>query len=102
MISEGLHGLHGSSQDICVIGAGPVGISLALEMERLGRSVIFWSPAARKSRRKGSSWPRRKSLFRNSTFLWISPSSAASVELRTYGEVDACRWIRSTFPVGQI
>ena len=41
MIRAGLIELDGSAQDICVIGAGPVGISLALELARLGRSVLL-------------------------------------------------------------
>src|SRR3954447_24117357 len=41
MIATGLLGLDGSSQDVCVIGAGPVGISLALELAEHGRSVLL-------------------------------------------------------------
>ncbi|HET6308117.1 MAG TPA: FAD-dependent oxidoreductase, partial [Rhodopila sp.] len=41
MMTKGLHGLNGSIQDICVIGAGPVGIALALELSRRGRSVLL-------------------------------------------------------------
>ena len=40
MITTGLDGLDGTSPDICVVGAGPVGISLALELARLGRRVL--------------------------------------------------------------
>lgn len=41
MITKGLQGLDRTSQDICVVGAGPVGISLALELARRGRSVLL-------------------------------------------------------------
>jgi choline dehydrogenase-like flavoprotein len=41
MITTGLLGLNDSSQDICIIGAGPVGISLALELASRGRSVVL-------------------------------------------------------------
>jgi choline dehydrogenase-like flavoprotein len=41
MITQTLDGLDGSQCDICVVGAGPVGISLALELSRLGRSVLL-------------------------------------------------------------
>jgi choline dehydrogenase-like flavoprotein len=41
MIRDGLDGLTDASHDVCVIGSGPVGITLALELERLGRSVLL-------------------------------------------------------------
>jgi choline dehydrogenase-like flavoprotein len=41
MMIKGLQGLDGSTQDICVVGAGPVGIALALELARRGRSVLL-------------------------------------------------------------
>jgi len=41
MITKGLQGLDSSRQDVCVVGAGPVGIALALELARLGRSVLL-------------------------------------------------------------
>jgi choline dehydrogenase-like flavoprotein len=41
MITKSLESLDNSSQDVCVVGAGPVGIALALELARLGRSVVL-------------------------------------------------------------
>lgn len=41
MIIHGLDGLDGADHDICVVGAGPVGISLALELAERGRSVVL-------------------------------------------------------------
>jgi choline dehydrogenase-like flavoprotein len=41
MIRDGLDGLSNASHDVCVIGSGPVGMALALELERLGRSVLL-------------------------------------------------------------
>jgi choline dehydrogenase-like flavoprotein len=41
MMTKGLQGLDGSTQDTCVVGAGPVGIALALELARRGRSVLL-------------------------------------------------------------
>jgi choline dehydrogenase-like flavoprotein len=41
VIRDGLAGLADAAHDICVIGSGPVGITLALEMERLGKSVLL-------------------------------------------------------------
>jgi choline dehydrogenase-like flavoprotein len=41
MMTRGLQELDGSIQDVCVVGAGPVGIALALELARRGRSVLL-------------------------------------------------------------
>ncbi len=41
MITTGLDNLSDAQQDVCVIGAGTIGISLALELERLGCSVLL-------------------------------------------------------------
>ncbi len=40
MIRAGLDGLADATHDLCVVGAGPAGISLALEVARLGRRVL--------------------------------------------------------------
>ena len=40
MIRDGIEGLADSTHDICVVGAGPVGIALALELSRQGRRVL--------------------------------------------------------------
>ena len=41
MISDHLEGLDEARHDVCVAGAGPVGITLALELARAGRSVLL-------------------------------------------------------------
>ena len=41
MISEHLEGLDVAAHDICVVGAGPVGITLALELAKSGKSVLL-------------------------------------------------------------
>ena len=41
MIRNGIDGLADAAHDVCVVGSGPVGIALALELERLGRSVLL-------------------------------------------------------------
>jgi 2-polyprenyl-6-methoxyphenol hydroxylase-like FAD-dependent oxidoreductase len=41
MITKGLAGLDGTHHRLCVIGAGPVGLSLALELERTGHRVLL-------------------------------------------------------------
>lgn len=41
MITKGLAGLEGTRHPICVVGAGPVGLSLALELERTGQRVLL-------------------------------------------------------------
>jgi len=41
MISKGLAGLDGARPTICVVGTGPVGLALALELERAGHNVLL-------------------------------------------------------------
>ena len=41
MIYETFDGLTDNSHDVCIVGAGPVGISLAAELDRLGFSVLL-------------------------------------------------------------
>ena len=41
MICEGIAGLDTETHEICVVGAGPVGIALALELSRQGRRVLL-------------------------------------------------------------
>jgi hypothetical protein len=41
MINETFEGLKDDFHDVCIIGAGPVGISLAVELNRLGFSVLL-------------------------------------------------------------
>lgn len=46
MITDGLAGLDGSSHTICVIGSGPVGLSLARELEQSGCRVLVLESGA--------------------------------------------------------
>lgn len=41
MIYETFDGLTNVSHDVCIVGAGPIGISLADELNHLGFSVIL-------------------------------------------------------------
>ncbi len=41
MIVETFEGLAQSTHDVCIVGAGPVGISMAVELQRLGHSVLL-------------------------------------------------------------
>lgn len=41
MIADHAEGLDEAAHDVCVVGAGPVGITLALELARAGRSVLL-------------------------------------------------------------
>jgi 2-polyprenyl-6-methoxyphenol hydroxylase-like FAD-dependent oxidoreductase len=41
MILPNLDALNNVERDVCVIGAGPVGIALALELSRLGKTVLL-------------------------------------------------------------
>ncbi|WP_346770870.1 FAD-binding protein [Bradyrhizobium sp. 44] len=47
MIAYGLDGLTSNNADVTVIGAGPAGITLALECARLGRSVLLLESGAK-------------------------------------------------------
>ncbi|WP_438749350.1 FAD-dependent oxidoreductase [Pararhizobium sp. O133] len=47
MIVEGLDGLAESTHDVCVIGAGPVGITLALELASKGKRVLVLESGGR-------------------------------------------------------
>jgi choline dehydrogenase-like flavoprotein len=41
MIVPNLNALNNVERDVCVIGAGPIGIALALELSRLGKTVLL-------------------------------------------------------------
>ena len=41
MIGQGPGGLAAATHDICIVGAGPVGIAIALDFARLGRRVLL-------------------------------------------------------------
>jgi choline dehydrogenase-like flavoprotein len=41
MIGEGIEGLAGRRHDVVVVGAGPLGISLSLQLARAGRKVLL-------------------------------------------------------------
>ena len=41
MIQDGLEGLSHADHDVCVVGSGPVGIAIALDLVRLGRRVLL-------------------------------------------------------------
>ncbi|MCK1288976.1 GMC family oxidoreductase [Bradyrhizobium sp. 44] len=47
MIAHGLHGLASNNADVTVIGAGPAGITLALECARIGKSVLLLESGAK-------------------------------------------------------
>jgi choline dehydrogenase-like flavoprotein len=47
MITEGLAGLECHQNDVCVVGSGPVGISLALELAARGKSVLILESGGR-------------------------------------------------------
>jgi hypothetical protein len=49
MIVEGLEGLAGAEYDVCVVGSGPVGISLALELSAVGKRVLVLESGGRAS-----------------------------------------------------
>jgi hypothetical protein len=49
MIVEGLQGLQGQKYDVCVVGSGPVGICLALELSAAGKSVLILESGGRAS-----------------------------------------------------
>lgn len=49
MIHDTLDGLTDISHDVCIVGAGPVGISLAVELERAGFSVLLLESGQKKA-----------------------------------------------------
>lgn len=51
MIVAGLAGLEGGKYDVCIVGSGPVGISLALELTFAGKSVLILESGGRVSSR---------------------------------------------------
>jgi hypothetical protein len=55
VIRDGLEGLAGAAHDVCVVGSGPVGIALALELVRLGRSVLVLESGGHGAEREAQS-----------------------------------------------
>lgn len=51
MICETFDGLSDVSHDVCIVGAGPVGISLADEFSKLGRTVLLLESGRRTANR---------------------------------------------------
>lgn len=49
MIANSIFGLEERIFDICIVGTGPVGISLAIELSRKGRSVLLLESGGRKA-----------------------------------------------------
>ena len=49
MIQDTFDGLTDISHDVCIVGAGPVGISLAVELERFGFSVLLLESGQKKA-----------------------------------------------------
>ncbi len=49
MIADHLGGLDEARHDVCIVGAGPVGITLALEFARAGRSVLVLESGGEKA-----------------------------------------------------
>lgn len=47
MIQEWLDGLDETVHDVCIVGSGPAGLSLALQLERFGLSVLVLESGAR-------------------------------------------------------
>ena len=47
MIFDHLQGLDDAPRDVCIVGAGPVGITLALELARAGKSVLLLESGGR-------------------------------------------------------
>ncbi|WP_051328700.1 FAD-dependent oxidoreductase [Geminicoccus roseus] len=48
MISDGLDGLDEIRHDVCIVGSGPVGLSLAMELARKGKRVLLLESGHRK------------------------------------------------------
>lgn len=49
MIRDHLDDLEGALRPICIVGAGPVGLSMALELERLGQPVLVLESGGRRA-----------------------------------------------------
>ena len=87
MITTGIAGLEMATPDVCVIGAGPIGISLALELSRLGRFVLLLESggmrASEEAQRLADCTNCRPEGF---TSGWILQCSVLWGVLRTFGE----------------
>ena len=57
MIYETFDGLADVSHDVCIVGAGPVGISLAIELGRIGFKVLLLSPVEKRRMPTSNSFP---------------------------------------------
>lgn len=64
MIHEWLDGLDDSVHDICIVGSGPAGISLALQLEHFGLSVLVLESGSRT--RDGANQDLSSASFLNS------------------------------------
>ena len=68
MIYETFDGLTDISHDVCIVGAGPVGISLAVELNHLGFSVLLLESGRKKRIPTSKNFPMQKlSLPRSTT-----------------------------------
>ena len=46
MVAENIYAFNAMQTEVCIIGAGPVGIALALELSRLGKTVLLLESGA--------------------------------------------------------
>ena len=93
---DALPGDAAPAADVAIVGAGPAGIVLALELAATGHDVLLLESGGAKPGAAVQQPRRRRTSPTLTTSRWRSPRSAGSAAPRTCGAGAACRSTRST------